>query len=207
MKELVRVAKEAFEKLGEFIETFKEEGSENVQLSELAAGEKFTTDIGDFIVIRQCDGMSIVITEDLYRGYVRFSDDTLNYSESSLKKLCDGEIYEEFVKVFGAENIVEHSVKDFKSLDGQQLADVEGCKVRPLTFEEARSFNALLVNEELDDCYWTITPWSSEERGWKYSIAVVSPSGDFYRSYYDYRSGVRPVCILKSHIFVSRKVA
>lgn len=77
-------------------------------------------------------------------------------------------------------------------------------KVRPLTFDEARKYNDLLVNKDLPDWYWTCTAWSTEERGWGNSVAIVSPSGDF--GYCNCRNGdgVRPFCILKSNIFVSK---
>lgn len=182
----------------------KEENKNKVMLSEISAGEKFTTDIGKFIVLEQCGDCTKVITEDLYRENVRFDDDTRNYAKSKLRKLCDGEIYEEFAGVFGADNIILFPVK-LTSVDKQNEFEPVDCKVRPITFDEAREYNDFLVNKELPDWYWTCTPWSTEERGWKYSIAVVSPSGDFYDGNFNYDYGVRPVCILKSNIFVSKE--
>lgn len=79
----------------------------------------------------------------------------------------------------------------------------QGC-VRLLTFEEAREYNDFLVKEDLGDWWWTMTPWSTEKRGWKYSLAVVSPSGYIYDCNCNGGNGVRPVCILKSNIFVSK---
>ena len=76
--------------------------------------------------------------------------------------------------------------------------------IRPLTFDEVREYNDLLVNKELDDWWWTCTSWSTKERGWKYGIAVVSPSASIDRGYCDGDNGVRPFCILKSNIFVSK---
>ena len=182
----------------------KEENKNKVMLSEIPAGEKFTTDIGKFIVLEQCGDCTKVITEDLYRKNVRFDDDTRNYAKSKLRKLCDGEIYEEFAGTFGADNIIPLTVK-LTSVDMQNEFEPVDCKVRPITFDEAREYNDFLVNKELPDWYWTCTPWSTEERGWKYSIAVVAPSGDFIDGSYDRNCGVRPFCILKSNIFVSKE--
>ena len=78
------------------------------------------------------------------------------------------------------------------------------CKVRPITFDEARQYNDLLVNKNLNDWWWTCTPWSTEDRGWKYSIVVVAPAGGISRGICDDGNGVRPFCILKSNIFVSK---
>ena len=77
-------------------------------------------------------------------------------------------------------------------------------KVRPLTFDEAREYNDLLVNEKLTDWYWTCTPWSTKERVYGCTVAVVSPRGDVVDFICSCSLGVRPVCILKSNLFVSR---
>lgn len=181
----------------------KEENKNKVMLSEIPAGEKFTTDIGKFIVLEQCGDCTKVITEELYRKNVRFDDDTRNYAESKLRKLCDGEIYEEFAGVFGADNIIQLPVK-LTSVDMQNEYEPVDCKVRPITFDEAREYNDLLANKELPDWYWTCTPWSTEERGCPYSIAVVAPSGYIFDCICNLGRGVRPFCILKSNIFVSK---
>lgn len=182
----------------------KEENNGKVMLSEILAGEKFTTDIGKFIVLEQCGDCTKVITEKLYRKNVRFDEDTINYAESELRKLCDGEIYEEFAGVFGADNIIPLPVK-LTSVDKQNEFEPVDCKVRPITFDEAREYNDFLVNKELSDWYWACTPWSTEERGWKHGITVVAPSGDVGYGFCDYSHGVRPFCILKSNIFVSEE--
>lgn len=115
----------------------REENKNKVMLSDIPAGGKFTTDIGKFIVLEQCGDYTKVITEDLYRKNVCFDEDTRNYAESKLRKLCDGEIYDEFEAVFGTENIVAHNV-DLTSVDTQKEFSSISCKVRPITFDEAR---------------------------------------------------------------------
>ena len=78
------------------------------------------------------------------------------------------------------------------------------CKIRPITFDEAREYTDITPNNDLNDWYWTLSPWSTEERGWKKNIAIVSPSGGVCSNYCNNENGVRPVCILKSNIFVSK---
>ncbi len=183
----------------------KKENESKIRLSEVPVGGKFVTDIGKFLVLEQLDGAAKVITEELYLKGRQFDDDTADYKESKMRELCEGEICEEFSEVFGAGNIIEHEV-DLTTVDTQKKYGTCKCKVRLITFDEARQYNAMLVNEELPDWYWTCTAWSTAERGWKYSVAVVSPSGSIYDySYYNNGGGVRPVCILKSNIFVSKE--
>ena len=176
--------------------------NKQVMLSELKAGETINTEIGTFIVLEQTEEGTKVITKDLFKTMQQFGQNT-DYKGSHVQQLCEGEIYDAFAKVFGAENIIEHEV-DLITVDMQQDYGKVNCRVRPLTFDEARKYNDMLVNEELEDWYWLCTPWSVERRGWRWSVAVVSPSGNFNDDYCISYGGVRPFCILKSNIFVSK---
>lgn len=181
----------------------KEDRKNKVMLKDIPVGGKFDTGIGRFIVLEQKEDSTVVITEDLYREDVKFDDDCTEYRKSSLRELCEGEILNEFSEEFGAENICTNEAV-LVTVDGQEVFGKLLTKVRPLTFDEAREYNDLLVNKDLPDWYWTCTPWSTKERGWEYSVAVVSPSGCINGNYYFFSLGVRPFCILKSNIFVSK---
>lgn len=181
----------------------KEDQKNKVMLKDIPVGGKFVTGIGRFIVLEQKEDSAVVITEDLYREDVKFDDDCTDYKKSSLRELCEGEILNEFVAEFGEDNICENEA-GLVTVDGQEVFGKLLTKVRPLTFDEAREYNDLLVNKDLPDWYWTCTPWSTKERGWDYSVALVSPSGLILSSICNYGDGVRPFCILKSNIFVSK---
>ena len=172
------------------------------ELSALVAGERFKTGIGNFIVLEQGTNYAKVIQEGFSAEDVKFDSNSLDYTKSELKKKFDTEILEAYEKEFGADNLIEQKV-DLKSVDMQDYGTFN-CKVRPITFDEAREFNQFLVKEDLPDWWWTCTPWSTKERGWEYSVSVVSSLGIIGRSSYIVVNGVRPVCILKSNIFVSR---
>lgn len=188
----------------ELVAAIEEEGQKNkVMLKDIPAGGKFETGIGRFIVLEQKADCTVVITEGLYRKNKEFDDDCTDYKKSSLRELCDGEILNEFVTEFGDDNICENEA-GLVTVDGQEVFGKLLTKVRPVTFDEGRKYNELLVNKELPDWYWTCTSWSTAERGWAYSVAVVSPSGDVYCNSCYRSCGVRPLCILKSNIFVSR---
>ena len=177
---------------------------DKVELSVLQKGDTFPMAGHDFIVLEHDyleKGYTAVISKDLWGKSVKFGD-TRDYNKSNLKKIMD-EASVEIEKEVGAENVLEHEIQ-LLSVDMQNEFGSCKCKVRPVTFDEARGFNNLLVNKEVPDWYWTLTPWSTEERGWSKSITVVSPSGGIIVSYYDYGGGVRPFCIFKSNIFVSK---
>lgn len=195
--EILKRAKELVELLE------KQEKSCRVRLSELNPGDIFqTTGKRKYKILEQCAEYTRIISLGFVKENVKFDDGTTDYNKSSLKKLCDTEILKDFEEEFGEENI-ETDVTDLITVDGQKIGEVK-CKVRPLTFDEARKYTELTPNEELDDCYWTCSAWSTEERGWKYALTVVSPSGYIVRHNYGNSDGVRPVCILKSNLFVSK---
>lgn len=186
------------------VAAIEEENQKNkVMLKDIPVGGKFDTGIGRFIVLEQKEDSAAVITEELYRENVEFNDDSNEYFTSDLSDLFEEEIFPEFKEEFGEENLCS-ATASLATVDMQNKDSILHAKVRPLTFDEARKYNELLVNKNLPDWYWTCTAWSAEERGWPYSVAVVSPSGGLDVNYYFSCSGVRPFCILKSNIFVSK---
>lgn len=180
-----------------------EEKKEKVVLSSLKPGETFMIGEHEFIVLEQNYETTKVISKNLMAENVRFDGDTRDYNKSALKKYIDEKIKPIILENVGDGNLVEHSVP-LTCVDNQNEFNDCICDVRPITFDEAREYNDLLVNKDLPDCYWTITPWSTAERGWGYSISVVSPSGNFNYINCSHHYGVRPFCILKSNIFVSK---
>lgn len=195
-KEILQKAKELVELLE------KQEETGNVELSTLKRGDVFqTTGKRKYKVLEQYGDTTKIISLDLVKENVEFGDNT-NYNQSNVKKLCDTEILKDFEEEFGAENIETHTA-DIITADGQKLGTVD-CKIRPITFDEVREYTDITPNNDLNDWYWTLSPWSTEERGWSKSFAVVSPSGNVSILNCSYVNGVRPVCILKSNIFVSK---
>ena len=195
-KEILQKAKELVELLE------KQERTGNVELSTLKRGDVFqTTGKRKYKILEQYGDTTKIISLDLVKENVEFGDNT-DYNKSNVKKLCDTEILKDFEEEFGAESIEEHTV-DIITVDGQKVGSVK-CKIRPITFDEAREYTDITPNNDLNDWYWTLSPWSTEERGWGKSFTVVSPSGGINISGCSSEYGVRPVCILKSNIFVSK---
>jgi hypothetical protein len=195
-KEILQKAKELVELLEQQEETGK------VELSTLKRGDVFqTTGKRKYKVLQQYGDTTKIISLDLVKENVEFGD-TSDYKTSKVKKLCDTEILKDFEEEFGAGNIKTHTA-DIITADGQKVGNVK-CKIRPITFDEAREYTDITPNNDLNDWYWTLSPWSTEEHGWSRSLSVVSPSGYFNDVNYCVDNGVRPVCILKSNIFVSK---
>ena len=173
------------------------------KLKNLNPGERFKIADWTFIVLRHDERGTLVISNDLLAKNVEFGE-TRNYKESNVRKVIENDILPVVENRIGKDNIIEHCV-DLTSVDMQnEFGDVR-CRMRPISFDEAREYNNLLVNKELDDWYWTLTPWSTKERGRLSSLAVVSPAGGIHNGCYFNGRGVRPCCILNSNIFVSER--
>lgn len=179
-----------------------EEKKEKVVLSSLKPGETFMIGEHEFIVLEQNYITTNVISKKLMAENVRFDGDTKDYNKSALKKYIDEKIKPIILENVGAGNLVEHSVP-LTSIDNQNEFNDCICEVRPITFDEAREYNDLLVNEDLTDYYWTITPWSTAERWFKYVIVIVSPSGNVSDNGCGSNRGVRPLCIFSPNLFES----
>lgn len=179
------------------------EQSNKVKLESLKAGETFYIGENGYIVLKHHEGKTKVISRNFIAEDRKFADDTADYKTSGLRKYIEVEIQPTIENEVGAENLVEHRVS-LETVDGQDNYGELTCKVRPITFDEARQYNNLIVNNDLDDWWWTCTAWTSPNREYNRSIAVVLPSGDIVSNDCDCSNGVRPVCILKSNIFVSK---
>lgn len=200
------MSSKALDMARELVKQLEEAEKKNkVRLSELKPGETFKIGEHDFIVLDQDDSSQTtkVISKGFMADNVIFDKNTKDYNKSNIKKMIEADIQPIIEKAVGAENLIEHTA-NLASVDMQHEFKNCMCKVRPITFDEAREFNDFLVNKNLNDLGWTCTPWSTKERGCEYLVAVVSPSGYFDCNYYNNCSGVRPFCILKSHIFVSK---
>lgn len=194
----------ALEMARELVKQLEEAEKENkVQLSKLNPGEVFKIGEYNFVVLEHERGSTKVISKGFMAEDIIFDESTRDYSKSNLKNVIEEKIQPIIEMEVGIDNIVEHTV-DLLSVDMQHEFNNYICKVRPITFDEARKYNDLLKNEDVKRWWWTCTPWSTAKRGWKYSLAVVSASGVIDDNYCSDYCSVRPVCILKSNIFVSK---
>ena len=132
---------------------------------------------------------------------MKFDSDSNNWENSGLRSYLNGEFFEKMTAEIGLENIVPFE-RNLLSLDGQTEYGKCEDKVSLLTVDEYRKYRSLIPNTE-DYWWWTCTPWSTKERGWSYSVAVVSSAGSIGGSLCHFNIGVRPVCIFSSSIFES----
>lgn len=187
------------------MEIVNELNSDNkVLLSSLNPGESFVAGEEEFIVLdHEYNGGTLAITKGFVTDEsVEFGEST-DYCSSNLKRVIENNIENPLIAKIGKENFIKHEVS-LESVDGQNKSKVTEEIFRPITFDEARKYNELLVCNKLNDWWWTITPWSTSDRGWS-SLAVVEPGGFINDNFCLSNFGVRPVCIFNSNIFVSKE--
>lgn len=187
------------------MEIVNELNSDNkVLLSSLNPGDSFVAGETKFIVLdHEYNGGTLAVTKGFVTAEsVEFGENT-DYGSSNLKKVIENNIEKPLIAKMGKENFVKHEVS-LETVDGQNKSKVTEEIFRPITFDEARKYNDLLVCNTLNDWWWTVTPWSTSDRGWN-SLAVVAPGGVFNCNDCFNNYGVRPVCIFNSNIFVSKE--
>ncbi len=187
-----------------------EEKAKKLQLKDLKPGETFMIGEHEFIVLEQIfevnggdSDATGVVSKDFMLENVEFDSHTRDYLVSDLKCKIEEKILPIIEEQVGSENIVEGAC-DLRSVCGENEFGVLISKVRPMTFDEVRKYHEFIPNEDLDDWWWTCTPWGSDKNGNVRTIAAVLPSGNIDSFSCGGDHGVRPFCILKSDIFVSR---
>lgn len=176
---------------------------EMVKLSDVPAGETFKAGKFEFIVLEHgVHGGTAVILKELYEDDVVFGDNN-NFSSSNVTGKCL-EFAVELAGIIDDGNIITHTV-DLTSDDGLKDYGTVDCRASLLTADMYRKYVYILDKYKLDCWWWLSTPISTETHNNANWVKCVSPSGSIsYFGYDDFSLGVRPFCILKSDIFVSK---
>lgn len=137
---------------------------------------------------------------DRLEDSMKFDSESNNWVGSQLREYLNTEFIEKITNEIGEENIIAFN-RNLLSLDGQD--EYGNCEdtVSLLTVDNYRKYRSFIPNT--DDWWWLATPWSTKRNSYEYSVAVVSPSGDFDYDGCSRNYGVRPFCIFSSEIFES----
>lgn len=171
-----------------------------VELSTLSPGETFKIGAVEFLVLEQEGETTAVIKKDFLVAEAEFGESN-NYAESPIRSTCE-EFAEGIARAIGKENILEHTV-DLTANDGMRDYGEITARASLLTAERYRKYVNILDTAKTDGWWWLATPFSTPAHGIEYAVLCVSPSGCFY-DFYGGSRGVRPFCIFKSTISVSR---
>ena len=172
-----------------------------VLLSAVPVGETIKIGGHEFIVLGQYEDETALITKDIIEK-MAFGNNN-NFASSAVDAWCEN-FAEDLSSTVGERNIIEHTV-DLTSDDGLKDYGTVQRKVSLFTTEQYRNYVDILDKYKPDAWWWLATPFSTPRHCNDTWVKCVSPSGYFSDDICGFGDfGVRPFCILKSSIFVSR---
>ena len=172
-----------------------------INLAEIPAGETFKIGKYEFVVLEHCEDGTNVILKDLLKENEEFGDCN-NFKDSNVDRICS-EFAIEIGNIVGLDNLLVHTV-DLTSDDGLKCYGTTNRRMSLLTTDLYRRWVEILDKHKLNKWWWLVTSYSTPKHDGDEWIKCVAPSGIIGNNDgNDYR-GVRPFCILKSDIFVSR---
>ena len=175
----------------------------SVKLSDIPAEETCKIGEHEFIVLEHAGDTTLLVRKDPLPDDIAFGENN-NYNGSNVDAVCIA-FGDEIAAIVGAENIVPHTV-DLTANDGlDDYGEIERF-ASAFTADRQRRYVRTMDKYPTDRWCWLATPWSTPTHENDKYVLCVSPSGLItFNLYYDNGDcGVRPFCILKSNIFVSK---
>lgn len=174
----------------------------SIKLGDVPEGETVKIGNHEMIVLEHVGAATLLIRRDLLPEAISFGENN-NYDGSNADTLCNG-FANEIADIVGEENLLPHNV-DLTSDDGLKDYGVIERFASAFTAERQRRYVETLDKYPVDRWGLLATPHSTAKHGDNRRVKCVSPSGFILDGgYYDFDYGVRPYCILKSSIFVSK---
>ena len=170
-------------------------------LSSIKIGETFKIGEYEFIVLEYDKETTAAILKNFLGNKSTFGSNN-NYNGSKVDKICN-DFGEKIEAIVGKGNLIEHTV-DLTADDGLKDYGSVKRKMALITANTYRRYVDILEDYKPKCWWWTATAYSTPKHEDSIWIKCVSPRGDIYGNDYDYSYGVRPFCILKSNIFVSK---
>lgn len=175
----------------------------STRLSDIPAEETCKIGEHEFIVLEHAGAATLLVRKDPLPDDIAFGENN-NYDGSNADAACI-KFGNEIAVIVGAENILLHTV-DLTSNDGLDDYGKIERYASAFTADRQRQYVRTMDKYPTDRWCWLATPWSTHSHEHDRCVLCVSPSGNivYYYDVYNGSCGVRPFCILKSDIFVSK---
>ena len=156
----------------------------------------------EFIVLKN-DGKEVQLLLKGTLENLAFDSDCNNFAQSDIREYLD-EFADKLAEIVGEDNIVRHTV-DLTADDGLKCYGECDCRVSLLTSQMYREHVYTIDKFKIDKWWWLATASSTPKHNCETWVKCVSPHGDIILNNVSFNFiGVRPFCILKSNIFVSK---
>ena len=202
MDNYIKINNQKIELTDEQVKSIQQSFGINQKLADVAVGETFKVGKYEFIVLEHSKETTAVILKKLLFEEKQFGKNN-NYDGSFVDSLCN-EFADKLAGIIGNAAIVEHTV-DLTADDGLKDYGKIKRRVSLITAEQYRRYVEIFDKHKIDAWWWLTTAYSTPTHNAPNWVKCVSPSGYFSNYFYCYfNCGVRPFCILKSNIFVSK---
>ena len=173
---------------------------EKVLFNGIKDGETFEVAGMTFVKFPDTDGKTPVVMRGIAFGsrYGECND----LRKSPIMDRLQSEILPKIVEAVGEENVCTFET-DLTCLDGLSPYGTMTSRISLPTMDFYRRHVAIFDAHNPDVWWWLATPESAEPHYSPNLSLCVSESGYLSGNHYCIGNGVRPFCILKSHIFVS----
>lgn len=177
-------------------------GPAEVKLADVAVGQ--IVQIGEFemVVLEHTENGTALILKGFYGEDTAFGEDNNDYRQSLVDQRC-GEFAKELAEIVGDGNVVNHAV-DLTSDDGLKDYGAITRRASLLTAERYRRYVDIMDTVNPKEWWWLATAHSTKRHENDTWAKCVAPSGGIGDISCVSGNGVRPFCILKSNIFVSK---
>ena len=201
MKNYLCVNGEKFDLTDKQVECIKKMITPKCLLGDVGVGETFRLGEHEFILCEHLeDGKAVVLLKDLLFESKQFGSNN-NYGGSNVDGICNKFADEMEGLVGGA--LCEFSL-DLTADDGLKCYGSIERKAALLTANMCRKYVEILDKYKIEKWWWTSTAYSTPKHDDSAWVKCVSPRGYVNYGRYSGSRGVRPFCILKSDIFVSK---
>ncbi|MBQ4572114.1 MAG: hypothetical protein IJA80_02400 [Clostridia bacterium] len=170
-------------------------------LNKIEPGEVVKAGMFEIIVLEHLEEGTAIIFKNALEKRMQFDSKSGNWISSDLRNYLNTDFYKTLSMNFGAENIIEHTV-DLTTVEGSKKYGSVQDKVSLLTCSLFSKYHDILEKYKLDKWWWLCTP--IDVPGWEDCARAVYGIGILYYFSCYIDGGVRPFCILKSNIFVSK---
>lgn len=176
-------------------------GIKPMKLSDIPTGETFKIGEYEFIALEHAKETTAVLLKGFLHNEKAFGKNN-NYNGSYIDDICN-DFAKKISDIVGDDNLIEHTV-DLTSDDGLKDYGTIKRKMSLLTTDLYRRYVEILDKHNPKKYWWLATAYSTPTHDNSNWVKCVSPGGCIsIGSFHDNR-GVRPFCILKSNILVSK---
>lgn len=176
--------------------TKTEKGTFIMKLSEVKNAETFKIGDVEFIKFGEENGRVTAVTKDIQ--FFSCFGETNNLSKSEIIETLEKDFLPKIAEQVGEENIIDFET-DLLTIDGLTDYGTMTSKVSLPTVDFYRKNRDIFEKYTIKKRFWLATA-----NGNNCFVLRVSPLGYVDNDYYFNGSGVRPLCIFSSSIFVSK---